>query len=70
MSKVAKLVSCSLMTRVIVEDNATEDEIISASIDKFINVIHTSLGDNIEEIIDDEECPYEYGEELTKNVLY
>ncbi len=61
--KVAKLVLCSLMTRVIVEENATEDEIIRASRDKFIDVISTSLGDNIESIENDVECPYEEGEE-------
>ena len=54
--KVAKLVLCSLMTRVIVEENATEDEIIRASRDKFIDVISTSLGDNIESIENDVEC--------------
>lgn len=62
MSKVAKLVLCSLMTRVIVDEYATEDEIIKVSKGKFINSIHTSLGDNIESIEDDIECPYEEGE--------
>ena len=63
MSKIAKLVLCSLMIRVIIEENATDSEIISASRDKFINVINTSLGDNIESIENDVECPYEEGEE-------
>ncbi len=62
MSKIAKLVLCSLMTRVIVEENATDDEIISASRGSFIDTIKTSLGDNIESIENDEECPYEEGE--------
>jgi len=61
--KVAKLVSCSLMTRVIVDEKATEDEIIRASRDRFIDKIKDELGSHIEEIEDDEECPYEEGEE-------
>jgi hypothetical protein len=61
--KVAKLVSCSLITRVIVDENSTNDEIIRNSKHHFINIINDSLGDNIELIEDDEECPYEEGEE-------
>ena len=61
--KIAKLVSCSLMTRVIVEENATEDEVIRTSKHRFINIVNDSLGDNIETIEEDIECPYEEGEE-------
>ena len=61
--KVAKLVSCNLMTRVIVEENATEDEIIRAAKHNLIYTVNESLGDNIDTIEDDEECPYEEGEE-------
>ncbi len=61
--KVAKLVLASLMVRVIVEKDATEDDIIKLSKRKFHEKIDDSLGDNIEEIIDDEECPYEYEED-------
>ncbi len=57
--KVAKLVDVSLRTRVIVDKNATEDEIIQQSKQKFIDTINTSLGDNIEDIEDDDECPYD-----------
>ncbi len=56
--KVAKLVSISLMTRVIVDENATEDEIIKASRSRFLDIVKADLGDNIEEIVDDEECPF------------
>ena len=56
--KVAKLVECSLMTRVVVDKNATEDEIIAASREGFIEAIRTSLGDNVEDIYEDKECPY------------
>jgi hypothetical protein len=58
MAKVAKLVLVSFMTRVVVEDTATEDEIIAASRSNFAKKVQTELGDNIEEINDDEECPY------------
>jgi len=66
--KVAKLVECSLMTRVVVDENATEDEIIASSRARFIDIINTSLGDNIEEIYDDEECPYNEKEELDRKL--
>ena len=58
MAKVAKLVYVSLMTRVIVEESATEDDIIKAAKPQFIEKIGTDLGDNIESIEDDEECPH------------
>ncbi len=60
--KVAKLVSCSLMTRVIVEENATEDDVIRTAKHRFVNIVNESLGDNIETIENDMECPYEEGE--------
>lgn len=59
MGNVAKLVTVSLMTRVIVDENATEQEIIDAARSRFIDKIETDLGDNIEEIFDDDECPYD-----------
>jgi hypothetical protein len=55
----AKLVYMSMVTRVVVDDNASEEEIIEKTKDRFIEKIKTDLGDNIEEIIDDEECPYD-----------
>lgn len=59
MSKVAKLVKVSLMTRVIVEDTATEREILAECQGKFIEKIEYELGENLEEIVDDEECPHD-----------
>lgn len=56
--KVAKLVYFSLATRVIVDDTASDDEIVKAARPQIIDQVNTSLGDNIEDIIDDEECPY------------
>jgi hypothetical protein len=56
--KVAKLVMVSLMTRVIVDENATDDEIIAASYQGFQDKLdNRELGDNLEEIRDDDECP-------------
>lgn len=55
---VAKLVTCSLMCRVVVKNGATEEEIIEAARAKFSEKIQSELGDNIETIEDDEECPF------------
>jgi hypothetical protein len=58
MKKVARLVEFSLRTRVVVDENATEDEIIRASYkgiqDKITN---EELGDNLVECELDDECP-------------
>ena len=59
MKKVARLVEFSLRTRVVVDENATEDEIIRASYkgiqDKITN---EELGDNLVECDLDTECPF------------
>ena len=59
MKKVARLVEFSLRTRVIVDENATDDQIIKASYkgiqDKITN---RELGDNLVECDLDEECPF------------
>lgn len=57
--KVAKLVYFSLMTRVIVDENATDEEIVKAcypNIQAKLN--NNELGENLESIEDDEELPY------------
>ena len=59
MAKTAKLVTVSLITRVVVDDTATDDDIIQQSKQKFIDTINSSLGDHIEDIEDDDECPYD-----------
>lgn len=59
MTKVAKLVAVSLMTRVIVEHDAPEEIILAHAREKFQHVIDTDLGDNVESIEDDMECPYD-----------
>ena len=55
--KVAKLVYYSFMTRVIVDENATESQIVLASKKNMIAKVNTELGENLEEIRSDDECP-------------
>ena len=59
MSKVAKLVSVSLITRVIVDENATEEQILNEAKDSFLDKIYRELGEHVEDIADDTECPYD-----------
>lgn len=56
--KVAKLVTISLTTRVVVDEDASEEEIIELSRKNFFDKINLELSENIEEIYDDEEMPY------------
>ena len=58
--KVAKLVYISMITRVIVDEGATDEEILDAARPEFLNKVKDeSLGENLEKIVDDEECPYD-----------
>lgn len=57
--KVAKLVTVSLMTRVIVDQNASDTDILDAAREKFIEKIKTELSEHLESIDDDQECPYD-----------
>ncbi len=57
MSKVAKLVYYSFVTRVVVEDDASDDEIVRASKKNMFIKVKSELGENLEDIVDDEECP-------------
>lgn len=59
MAKVAKLVYVSMATRIVVEDTATEDEILNVASMRFIDKITNELSEHIEDIVDDEECPYD-----------
>lgn len=61
--KVAKLVRVSLVTRVIVDENATEQEIMELAVPKLSENFMDSPFDNLDEIVDDTECPYEETEE-------
>ena len=57
--KVARLVEFSLLTRVIVEENATEDQIIKASYKGIkAKIDNRELGDNLVENDLDDECPF------------
>ena len=63
MAKVAKLVCISLMTRVIVEDNLSEEDelkvIAQQARGKFVEkIVNDAIGDHLESIELDEECPY------------
>jgi hypothetical protein len=58
MSKVAKLVTVSLMVRVIVDDAASESDILEAARPNLIEKFRSELGENLESIEDDTECPY------------
>ena len=58
MGKVAKIVTVSLMTRVVVDENATVDEIMDVARPKFIEKIKHEALENLEEIVDDTECPF------------
>jgi len=58
MKKVAKLVSFTLTTRVIVDEDSTEKQIISSCYPKIREKIkNLELDDNLDVIMDDEECP-------------
>lgn len=61
--KVAKLVRVTLMTRVIVDVDATEQDIMELAVPKLSENLMDSPFDSIEEIVDDTECPYDADEE-------
>ena len=67
MTKVAKLVLVSLMTRVVVDENATDEQILDAARPNFIEKVNTELGENLEEITNDTECPYGSLEKVEDN---
>lgn len=56
--KVAKLVTISLITRVIVEEGAPNTTIAYKAQSQFIDKIREDLMDNIESIEDDLEVPF------------
>lgn len=57
--RVAKLVAVSLLTRVIVEESTTDAQILELARPRFIEKITTELGEHLEYIQDDTECPYD-----------
>jgi hypothetical protein len=58
MAKVAKLVRASLVTRVIVDENATEQDILELAIPKLSENLMDNPIESIDEIVDDLECPH------------
>ena len=58
MSKVAKLVMVSMMTRIVVDENATDEQMLEASKPAFLMKINTELNEHLEQIVDDTECPF------------
>lgn len=57
--KVAKLVYISLVTRVIIEEDATQEQILTAAIPRLVDHIQNDSLENVELIEDDVECPYD-----------
>ncbi len=67
--KVAKLVYVSLMTRVVVDENATEQEIMELAVPKLSENLMDSPFEHLEDIIDDLECPYDENIELSEEEI-
>lgn len=60
MTKIAKLVEVSLMVRILVDIDATEEQIIEATYPKLqARLDNREVGENIASIEDDTECPYD-----------
>ena len=58
--KKAHLVYVSIATRVVVDENATEQDIIElANAQIMDNLIFDGIFENVEEVLDDDECPYD-----------
>lgn len=59
MGKVAKLVWVGFATRVIVDDNASDEQIMELAMPRLIDNLMTNGFENLESIEDDLECPYD-----------
>lgn len=57
--KVAKLVLWSPIVRIVIDSDASYEHIIAVAKSKFYEVLRDEYEENIEEVIDDLECPYE-----------
>jgi hypothetical protein len=66
MGKVAKLVTITMTTRVIVDENASESDVIEQASIKMSEKIQHEFNENLESICEDTECPYdpEYDDEV------
>ena len=56
--KKAFLVTASVCTRVVVDADATDEEIMDLAKARLLNNLNSDFYDNIEEIVEDRECPY------------
>ena len=61
--QVAKLVRISLVTRVIVDEDATQEDIMELAVPKLSESLMEQPFACIDEIVDDIECPYEIDDE-------
>jgi len=70
--KIAKLVRVTLVTRVIVDECATYQEIMELAIPKLSENLMDSPLESIDEIVDDTECPYTISdnEDLQNSIKY
>jgi hypothetical protein len=66
MKKVAKLVYVTLLTRVIVNEDASEQEIMELAIPKLSENLMDSPYESIDKIVDDNECPYDEDEIISE----
>jgi hypothetical protein len=58
MTKVAKLVTVTFITRVIVDENASDEQIFEAARPTLKQKAAEEMFENLESIVDDTECPY------------
>ncbi len=58
MAKVAKLVTVSPIVRVVVEESATDEQIVDAAQSQFFEIMRADIMEHLEEITDDTECPF------------
>lgn len=59
MTKIAKLVCVSLMTRVIVDKTTTDEQILELAKERFVEKIYSEIGEHLEYIEKDTESPYD-----------
>jgi hypothetical protein len=60
MGKVAKLVTITLTTRVVVDENAIENDIMTLALPRLKDKLINEPFEHLEEIIDDVEVPYDH----------
>jgi hypothetical protein len=58
MAKVAKIVWASVGTRVIVDENATDEQVWETAKDNLVRNLASDGLDNVDKIVLDTECPY------------